>query len=175
MKNAKKSDEMVFERTKDNEMKAIFPITDFIFHFQKNCTSDSDCGKLACVEGKCNITREIRKVRPRFIEKQSYKSRTKSLGYRVRNYVLSWRIVYAIIWVLFWCVFRSLLRNSWNQHQDCTFLSASIIGHSRPYINIYRQTSNTRRSLLGTKVANHSHVVGASPVGAAPSTFSFST
>ena len=40
---------------------------------------------------------------------------------------------------------------------------------------MYRQTSNIRRTLMGTKIVDHSDVVGASPVGAAPTTSSFST
>ena len=39
----------------------------------------------------------------------------------------------------------------------------------------YRQISNIRRTLQGSKIANPSDVVGASPVGAAPTTSSFST
>ena len=39
----------------------------------------------------------------------------------------------------------------------------------------YRQVSNIRRTLKGNKSVYHSDVVGASPVGAAPTTFSFST
>ena len=39
----------------------------------------------------------------------------------------------------------------------------------------YRQVSNIRRSLEGNEIVDHSHVVGASPVGAAPITSSFST
>ena len=39
---------------------------------------------------------------------------------------------------------------------------------------IYRQASNIRRTLVGNKIVNHSDVVGASPVGAAPTTSSFS-
>ena len=38
-----------------------------------------------------------------------------------------------------------------------------------------RQVSNIRRTLLGNKIVDHSDVVGASPVGAAPTTSSFST
>ena len=38
-------------------------------------------------------------------------------------------------------------------------------------LTLYRKTSNISRTLLG----NHSDVVGALPVGAAPTTFSFST
>ena len=40
---------------------------------------------------------------------------------------------------------------------------------------MYRQVSNIRRTLEGNKTVDHSDVVGASPVGAAPTTSSFST
>ena len=39
----------------------------------------------------------------------------------------------------------------------------------------YRQISKTRCTLAGNQNVDHSHVVGASPVGAAPTTSSFST
>ena len=39
----------------------------------------------------------------------------------------------------------------------------------------YRQISHIRRSLVGNKIVDHSDVVGASPVGAAPTTCAFST
>ena len=42
-------------------------------------------------------------------------------------------------------------------------------------VNEYRQVSNIRRTLVGNKIVDHSDVVGASPVGAAPATSSFST
>ena len=41
--------------------------------------------------------------------------------------------------------------------------------------NNYRQVSNIRRTLVGNKIFDHSGVVGASPVGVAPTTSSFST
>ena len=40
---------------------------------------------------------------------------------------------------------------------------------------IYRKTFNIRRTLVGDKIVDHSGVVGASPVGAAPTSSSFST
>ena len=40
--------------------------------------------------------------------------------------------------------------------------------------DMYRQIS-IRRTLLGNKILDHSDVVGAAPVGAAPTTSSFST
>ena len=39
----------------------------------------------------------------------------------------------------------------------------------------YRQVSNIRRALVGNEMVDRSDVVGASPVGAAPTTSSFST
>ena len=39
----------------------------------------------------------------------------------------------------------------------------------------YRKTSNINRTLVGDKIVDNSDVVGASPVGAAPTTSSFST
>ena len=39
----------------------------------------------------------------------------------------------------------------------------------------YRKVSNIRRTLEGNKIVDHSDVVGASPIGAAPTTSSFST
>ena len=38
---------------------------------------------------------------------------------------------------------------------------------------IYRKTFNIRRTLVGNKIVDHSDVVGASPVGAAPTTSGF--
>ena len=39
----------------------------------------------------------------------------------------------------------------------------------------YRKTFNIRRTFVGNKIVDHSDVVGASPVSAAPTTSSFST
>ena len=39
----------------------------------------------------------------------------------------------------------------------------------------YREVSNIRRILVGNKIVDHSDVVGALPVGAAPTTSSLST
>ena len=43
------------------------------------------------------------------------------------------------------------------------------------HLRIYRKTCNISRTLVGNKIVDHSDVVGASPVGAAPTTSSFST
>ena len=42
-------------------------------------------------------------------------------------------------------------------------------------IYAYRQASNIRHTKVGNRIVEHSDVVGASPVGAAPTTSSFST
>ena len=67
----------------------------------------------------------------------------------------------------------------------CTILKLPTITHwnilVQPTIyppgkpDAYRKTSNIRRTLVGNKIVDHSDVVGASPVGAAPTTSSFST
>ena len=41
--------------------------------------------------------------------------------------------------------------------------------------NIYRKTFNMSCTLVGNKIVDHSDVVGAPPVGAAPTTSSFLT
>ena len=40
-------------------------------------------------------------------------------------------------------------------------------------LNIYHQTSNIRHALIGNKLDDHSHVIGAPPVGAAPLNYIF--
>ena len=45
----------------------------------------------------------------------------------------------------------------------------------RDKISIYHRTSNISRALVGDKTIDHSHVVGASPISAAPTTSLFST
>ena len=42
-------------------------------------------------------------------------------------------------------------------------------------IDKYRKTSNISPTLVGSKIVDNSDVVGASPVGVAPTTSSFST
>ena len=49
-----------------------------------------------------------------------------------------------------------------------TWLYNSVTGY-------YRKTSSISRTLVGNKIIDNSDVVGASPVGAAPTTSSFST
>ena len=44
-----------------------------------------------------------------------------------------------------------------------------------PFRGEYRQVPNISRTLVGNTIVDHSDVVGASPVGAAPTTSSLST
>ena len=50
----------------------------------------------------------------------------------------------------------------------------SIYQMGNPLLPDYRLVSNIRRTLVGNDIVDHSGVVGASPVGAAPTTSSFS-
>ena len=56
-------------------------------------------------------------------------------------------------------------------------IADSIVLITIEYIprNIYPKTSHIRRTLVGINIVDHSDVVGASPVGAAPTTSSFSS
>ena len=47
--------------------------------------------------------------------------------------------------------------------------------HATPLNDNYRQVSTKRRTSIGNKIVDNSDVVGASPVGAAPTTSSLST
>ena len=59
-------------------------------------------------------------------------------------------------------------------HLPISFRIASLpLGQA--YQMKYRKTSNISRILVGNKIVDNSDVVGASPVGAAPTTSSFST
>ena len=54
-------------------------------------------------------------------------------------------------------------------------LSNITTWHNVSVAMIYRQVSNISRTLVGNKIVDNSDVVGASPVGAAPTTSSLST
>ena len=71
----------------------------------------------------------------------------------------------------------SVWRNrSGPQHEnsrDWLFISGTLVNIAeRP---TYRKTSSISRTLVGNEFVDNSDVVGASPVGAAPTTSSFST
>ena len=58
--------------------------------------------------------------------------------------------------------------------KPCAYLLGYTVS-SREADIIYRKVSNISRTLVRNKNVDHSDVVGASPVGAAPTTSSFST
>ena len=62
---------------------------------------------------------------------------------------------------------------TWKQIQQW-YLSHQLLELYWKLLN-YRQVSNIRRTLVGNEIVDHSDVVGASPVGVAPTTSSFST
>ena len=97
---------------------------------------------------------------------------------------------------VFWCENYFYLLPSWRGHRNglaCSFVHLSIslyvhlslfgvmsmFAETTPQIYFtigkYCKTSNIRCTLVGNKIVDHSDVVGASPVGAAPTTSSFST
>ena len=62
-----------------------------------------------------------------------------------------------------------------NQHTFCQVKSFNLnVLVNNPQKPTYRKTSNISRTLVGNKIVDNSDVVGASPVGAAPTTSSFS-
>ena len=64
------------------------------------------------------------------------------------------------------CLGLSVLMNNQNYNAD--------VGGAMHDLHTYRKTSNIRHT-LGNEIVDHSDVAGASPVGAAPTTSSFST
>ena len=65
------------------------------------------------------------------------------------------------------------LRIKWNQLIQ--WLTTWVNRPDRHLWDYYRKTSNISRTLVINKIVDNSDVVGASPVGAAPTTSSFST
>ena len=59
-------------------------------------------------------------------------------------------------------------------HKQCHAFAHSII-FTHQLSCTYRKASNISRTFVGNKIVDNSDVVGASPVGAAPTTSSFST
>ena len=56
-----------------------------------------------------------------------------------------------------------------------SFYDTDLHGYAYVLAGEYRKTCNISHTLVGNKIVDHSDVVGASPVGAAPTTSSFST
>ena len=72
-----------------------------------------------------------------------------------------------------WLLFRTSIK-SFMQGTSIYFAGAGAT-HRQTTQQAYRQVSNIRRTLVSNKIVDHSDVVGASPVGAAPTASSFST
>ena len=64
-------------------------------------------------------------------------------------------------------VYRPMRGASWDEEQTTLWWNNTT--------KMYRKVSNIRHTLVGNKIVDHSDVVGAWPVGAAPTTSSFST
>ena len=67
-------------------------------------------------------------------------------------------------------LYQSSMRFVYDNIDDNYTLFAQLIR-----IQMYRQNSNISRTFVGNIIVDHSDVVGASPVGAAPTASSFST
>ena len=64
----------------------------------------------------------------------------------------------------------------WLCHAEMQLAESMMICHVVTEVKrIYCQTSNISHTLVGTKIFDHSDVVGAAPIDAAPTTSSFST
>ena len=63
-----------------------------------------------------------------------------------------------------------IFKTDWLENKDNSLPSFWLL----PWNLTYRETSNISRTLVGNKIADNSDVVGASPVGAAPTTSSIS-
>ena len=73
---------------------------------------------------------------------------------------------FQLVWWPIWAICDG---NNDNQNLSCMHKVVNI------KIITYRKTSNIRRTLVSNIIVDYSDVVGASPVGAAPTTSSFST
>ena len=72
--------------------------------------------------------------------------------------------------------FQSTSGAPWKLNELIQRLRSWLQYHRLPNASqIYRKVSNISRNLVGNEIIDHSDVVGASPVGAAPTTSSFST
>ena len=73
---------------------------------------------------------------------------------------------------MFTCYSNLLLTGQNRMQVNNTLMSAAC---QYPPVFVYRKPSNISRTLAGNEIVDNSDVVGASPVGAAPTTSSFPT
>ena len=71
---------------------------------------------------------------------------------------------------IFWCSGWALHLFRWQRKTVVSPLLTHWKHSNLALSHHYRKTSNIRRTLVGNKIVDHSDVVGASPVGAAPTT-----
>ena len=71
-------------------------------------------------------------------------------------------------------VFSYLLHNSWWISIVVWVIKPCLLLPPLHHVS-YRKVSNISRTLVGYEIVDHSDVVGAPPVGAAPTTSAFST
>ena len=77
---------------------------------------------------------------------------------------------------VYYCKWGIKYHNHWTVFHNCKpAISIFKIVYVLLQCLYYRKISNASRTLVGNKIVDHSDVVGASPAGAAPTTFSFST
>ena len=75
-------------------------------------------------------------------------------------------------WLWYW-INNQFIEDTTDSH--IVSCMGSVIGSGCQDYSGYPQTSNMSRTLVGNKIVDHSDVVRASPLGAAPTTSSFST
>ena len=91
-----------------------------------------------------------------------------------KDWGILWWVVLNINWQLL--KYNRLNRNKILLYELCVLQQWGCYGpHNTIQWKIYHQVSNIRRTLVGNEIVDHSDVVGASPVGAASTTSSFST
>ena len=70
---------------------------------------------------------------------------------------------------------NGFIRKYLNIQSMLSYFLELFLNNDDAYNWAYRKTSNIRRTLVGNKIVDHSDAVGASHVGAAPTTSSSST
>ena len=73
------------------------------------------------------------------------------------------------------CILALIQVIAWHQKGNKPLPQPMLTKSSNTKVHHYCKTSNISRTLVGNKIVDNSDVVGASPVGAAPTTSSFST
>ena len=96
-----------------------------------------------------------------------------NLGYIFFKSVMFNTIYFLFVMAIIFVIVRELLLSP--GFDQCYMTSLGKLRSNWRVFSKYRKSSNKSRTLVGNKVVDHSDVVGASPVGAAPTTSSCST